>query len=77
MRPRAFNAAGDPWVGVMARYDEPTNYVYVSLRRSNTVTLRKLETGNCCSKPWIRSPKSAASASSEAAPLPITTTSAR
>ena len=46
VRPRAFNAAGDPWVGVMARYDDPTNYVYVSLRRSNTVTLRKLQNGS-------------------------------
>ena len=46
VRPRAFNAAGDPWVGVMARYDDPSNYVYMSLRRSNTVTLRKVENGN-------------------------------
>ena len=45
VRPRAFNTAGDPWVGVMARYDDPSNYVYMSLRRSNTVTLRKLENG--------------------------------
>ena len=46
VRPRAFNAAGDPWVGVMARYDDSRNYVYMSLRRSNTVTLRKVENGS-------------------------------
>ena len=46
VRPRAFDAAGDPWVGVMARYGGTGNYVYMSLRRSNTVTLRKVENGN-------------------------------
>jgi hypothetical protein len=46
VRPRTFNAAGDPWVGVMARYDDPNNYVYVSLRRSNTLTLRKVQNGS-------------------------------
>jgi hypothetical protein len=46
VRPRAFNAAGDPWFGIMARYDDPNNYVYVALRRSNTVTLRKLQNGS-------------------------------
>jgi hypothetical protein len=45
VRLRAFNTAGDPWAGVMARYDDPGNYVYMSLRRSNTVTLRKLQNG--------------------------------
>jgi hypothetical protein len=42
VRPRAFNAAGSPWFGVMARYNDPYNYVYVTLRKSNTVSLRKL-----------------------------------
>jgi hypothetical protein len=46
VRPRAFNAAGDPWVGVMARYRDPSSYIYISLRRSNTFTLRKVENGN-------------------------------
>ncbi len=46
VRPRAFNTAGDPWAGVMARYGGTGNYVYMSLRRSNTVTLRKVENGN-------------------------------
>ena len=46
LRPLAFNAAGNPWFGVMARYRDPNNYVYVSLRSSNTVTLRKLVNGS-------------------------------
>ena len=46
VRPRAFGTVGDPWVGVMARYVGTGNYVYMSLRRSNTVTLRKVENGN-------------------------------
>jgi hypothetical protein len=46
VRPRAFNAAGSPWFGVMARYADPNNYVYISLRRDNTVTLRKLVNGS-------------------------------
>jgi hypothetical protein len=46
VRPRAFNTAGDPWLGVMARYEGTGNYVYMSLRRSNTVALRKVENGN-------------------------------
>jgi len=46
VRPRAFNAAGSPWFGVMARYIDTSNYVYVTLRSSNTVTLRKLVNGN-------------------------------
>jgi hypothetical protein len=45
VRLRAFNTAGDPWAGVLARYGDPSNYVYMSLRRSNTVTLRKLQNG--------------------------------
>lgn len=46
VRPVAFNTASDPWVGLMARYIDANNYVYVSLRRSNTLTLRKLVNGN-------------------------------
>jgi pectate lyase len=46
VRPRAFNAAGSPWCGVMARYIDTSNYVYVTLRSSNTITLRKLVNGN-------------------------------
>ena len=46
VRPRAFNAAGSPWFGVMARYQDPNNYVYVTLRKSNIVSLRKLVNGS-------------------------------
>jgi hypothetical protein len=43
VRPTTFaNGNGDPWVGIMARYAEPTSYLYLSLRRSNTLTLRRL-----------------------------------
>ncbi len=46
VRPRTFSTTGDPWLGVMARYADASNYVYVSLRRSNTLTLRKVVNGN-------------------------------
>ena len=46
VRPRAFNAAGSPWFGVMARYIDTHNYVYVTLRSANTITMRKLVNGN-------------------------------
>jgi hypothetical protein len=46
VRPRAFNAAGSPWFGVMARCSDSNNYVYVTLRSSNTVSLRKLVNGS-------------------------------
>jgi hypothetical protein len=36
------NGNGDPWVGIMARYAEPTSYLYLSLRRGNTLSLRRL-----------------------------------
>lgn len=45
VRPRTFATAGDPWFGVMARYADPSNYVYLSLRRSNSLTLRKVVNG--------------------------------
>ena len=46
VRPRAFNAAGNPWFGVLARYRDSNNYVYVTLRSSNIVSLRKLVNGS-------------------------------
>ena len=46
VRPRTFNTAGSPWFGVMARYSDPNNYVYVTLRKDHTVTLRKLVNGS-------------------------------
>jgi hypothetical protein len=45
VRPLAFNATGNPWFGVMARYIDANNYVYVTLRKSNIVSLRKLVNG--------------------------------
>lgn len=44
-RVRTFGNGSDPWFGVMARYQDINNYVYLSLRRSNTLTLRKLVNG--------------------------------
>jgi hypothetical protein len=46
VRPRTFSTIGDPWFGVMARYADSSNYVYMQLRSSNTLTLRKLVNGN-------------------------------
>lgn len=45
VRLRAWGSANDPWVGLMARYQDLNNYVYLSWRRSNTLTLRKLVNG--------------------------------
>jgi hypothetical protein len=45
-RLRAFGAGSDPWFGVMARVDEDaSSYTYLALRRSNTVTLRRVNHG--------------------------------
>ena len=35
----------DPWLGIAARYVDESNYYYLSLRTSNTVSLRKLVNG--------------------------------
>ena len=43
--PRAFGA-GDPWFGLMARYANPSNYLYLTVRKSNLLMLRKLVNGN-------------------------------
>jgi hypothetical protein len=45
MRVRTWGAANDPWIGLMARYQDLDNYVYLSWRRSNVLTLRKLVNG--------------------------------
>jgi hypothetical protein len=44
-RLRTFGEGSDPWFGLMARYRDLNNYVYLSWRRSNTLTLRKLVNG--------------------------------
>jgi len=46
-RPTTFagTGAGDRWFGVMARYTDDSNYYYLSLRSTNTVSLRKVANG--------------------------------
>jgi len=46
-RPTTFagTGSGDRWFGVMARYVDDANYYYLSLRSTNTVSLRKLANG--------------------------------
>ena len=41
----AFNAAGTPWVGLMSRYVDSANYFYVTLRKSNELSLRRVTNG--------------------------------
>jgi hypothetical protein len=45
LRIDAFNAAGTPWAGLMSRYVNSSNYYYVTLRKSNELSLRKLTNG--------------------------------
>jgi hypothetical protein len=48
VRPTTFESTGstqDRWAGVMARYVDETNYYYLVLRSSNTLSLRKLTNG--------------------------------
>jgi hypothetical protein len=45
LRIDAFNASGTPWVGLMSRYVNSSNYYYVTLRKSNELSLRKLTNG--------------------------------
>ena len=46
-RPTTFagTGSGDRWFGVMARYVDDSNYYYLSLRSTNTVSLRKIANG--------------------------------
>jgi hypothetical protein len=41
-----FATGGDPWAGLVARYQDAANYYYVTLRRSNQVSLRRLVDGH-------------------------------
>ena len=43
MRPVAYGATGsqDPWLGLAARVVDDQNYLYMTLRRSNQLSLRK------------------------------------
>ena len=45
IRPTAL-LSGNSWVGLLARSTYPDEYVYVSLRSNNTVTLRRTVSGN-------------------------------
>jgi len=45
LRIDAFNATGSPWAGLMSRYVDSRNYYYVTLRKSNELSLRKLTNG--------------------------------
>ncbi|HEU4653525.1 MAG TPA: hypothetical protein VFS47_06040 [Steroidobacteraceae bacterium] len=42
--PQSF-LGSDRWIGVMARYRGPSNYYYVTVRSSNTISLRKVVDG--------------------------------
>jgi hypothetical protein len=37
--------SGEKWIGVMARYADPANFTYLSLRSSNRLALRRVEQG--------------------------------
>lgn len=41
----AGSGSGDRWFGVMARYVDDSNYYFLTLRNTNTVSLRKLTNG--------------------------------
>jgi hypothetical protein len=41
----AFSSVGSPWVGLMARYEDANNYYYVTVRKTNELSLRKLTNG--------------------------------
>jgi hypothetical protein len=43
--PRSFAAGNDRWFGVMTRFVDASNYYYLTVRNSNTVSLRKLTNG--------------------------------
>jgi hypothetical protein len=44
VRIKSFGAGnGEKWVGLMANYREPENFLYMSLRSSNVLTLRRVE----------------------------------
>jgi hypothetical protein len=45
VRRTAVGNGSDPWLGVIVRYVDESNYYYLTLRNSNTVSLRKLVNG--------------------------------
>ena len=44
-RPLSFSASGDSWFGLIARYKNNSNYVYVTVSRTGSISLRKLVNG--------------------------------
>jgi hypothetical protein len=44
-RATAFASGQDRWFGIAARYVDPSNYYYLTVRSSNTVSLRKVVNG--------------------------------
>jgi hypothetical protein len=45
LRATAFGAGSNPWVGAFVRYTDDQNYVYVTFRANNTVSVRELYQG--------------------------------
>lgn len=45
-RLRAFGAGSDPWFGIVSGAVDADTYTYVTLRRSNTISLRKVDGAN-------------------------------
>jgi hypothetical protein len=42
----SYGTGGDPWFGLFARYQGPGNYYYVTVRSSNSISLRRLTGGS-------------------------------
>ena len=42
VRPQSFGTANDPWIGLAARVIDESNYYYLTLRRSQQLSLRRL-----------------------------------
>jgi hypothetical protein len=45
VRPQRFGAGQDPWIGIAAHVVDDANYYYLSLRRSQQLSLRRLVNG--------------------------------
>ena len=44
-RPLSFISTGEPWFGLIARYKDNSNYVYVVVSRNGNISIRKLVNG--------------------------------
>lgn len=45
VRPTTFSATGSPWFGLIGRYRNDSNFYYVTMRKTNVASLRKLVNG--------------------------------